>query len=143
MKTIWSQHTNNAVTQHLLPHARQTRQRQYPVIEGSTMLQVGKVKDVARRRSYFVLKLCSIVRSITMQDVRVKEQYIVQRKSKKKKKTEITKVPPSMSMLCAISEDGFFLDIFLKSHKVSYFKDKGSKENPIHFSASERIHVPQ
>eukprot|EP00978_Attheya_sp_CCMP212_P040286 scaffold218243_cov39-Attheya_sp.AAC.1 len=48
-----------------------------------------------------------------------------------------------MSMFCAILEDGFFLDVFPKSHKESYFKDKGSEENPIHFSASERIHVPQ
>jgi transcriptional regulator with XRE-family HTH domain len=57
--------------------------------------------------------------------------------------TEINKVPSSMSMLCAISADGFFLDVFPKSHKKSYFKDKGSEDNPIHFSASERIHVPQ
>jgi hypothetical protein len=58
--------------------------------------------------------------------------------------TEHTKVvpPSSMSMLCAVSEDGFFLDIFPKSHRQSYFKNN-DENNPIHFSASERIHVPQ
>ena len=59
-----------------------------------------------------------------------------------KKKEETTKVPSSMSLLCAVSEDGFFLDVFPGSHRKSYFKHN-SKSNPIHFSAAERIHVPQ
>eukprot|EP00978_Attheya_sp_CCMP212_P033811 scaffold138503_cov34-Attheya_sp.AAC.1 len=64
----------------------------------------------------------------------------------KKVKEEMTKnnkvfVPFSMSLLCAVSEDGFFLNIYPGSHKKSYFKDNDF-DHPLHFSASERIHVP-
>jgi hypothetical protein len=74
-----------------------------------------------------------------------KRNRIVRKEEKEeaatKSKTK-TIVPSSMSLLCAISEDGFFLDIFPGSHLNSFFKGN-SQTDPIHFSSSQRIHVPQ
>lgn len=50
---------------------------------------------------------------------------------------------PSMSVICALSVDGFYLDIFPGSHKSSYYKEKQESGDPIHFSDSERVHIPQ
>eukprot|EP00978_Attheya_sp_CCMP212_P021733 scaffold63885_cov54-Attheya_sp.AAC.4 len=55
----------------------------------------------------------------------------------------ISNAPPSMSVICALSDDGFYLDVFPGSHKRSYFDGKCESSNPVHFSDSERVHVPQ
>eukprot|EP00978_Attheya_sp_CCMP212_P009005 scaffold21200_cov51-Attheya_sp.AAC.1 len=45
---------------------------------------------------------------------------------------------PSMSVLCSLSHDGFYLDIIPGSHKMSYVKQKG-EDKLIHFSEMEQI----
>ena len=48
---------------------------------------------------------------------------------------------PSMSMLCSLSHDGFYLNIIPGSHKPSFMKKKG--KDKIHLSVLEQIYVPQ
>eukprot|EP00978_Attheya_sp_CCMP212_P008758 scaffold20555_cov57-Attheya_sp.AAC.3 len=60
-----------------------------------------------------------------------------------KEKKSTSNAHPSMSVICALSDDGFYLDIFPGSHKPSYFDEKHESSDPIHFSDSARVHVPQ
>ena len=64
-------------------------------------------------------------------------------KKKAKEERSLSNAHPSMSVICALSDDGFYLDVFPGSHERSYFEGKHSSSNPVHFSDSERVHVPQ
>jgi hypothetical protein len=65
-----------------------------------------------------------------------------QRHHNKNLKEDRNETPPSsMSLLCAISDDGFFLDVFPGSHKVTV--GNGDVTTPIHHGSLKRVHVPQ
>jgi hypothetical protein len=51
--------------------------------------------------------------------------------------------PPSKSVICALSNDGFYIDIFTGSHQDQYVQEKISTKEKNHFSDSEREFVPQ
>eukprot|EP00978_Attheya_sp_CCMP212_P044764 scaffold321552_cov59-Attheya_sp.AAC.2 len=55
----------------------------------------------------------------------------------------ISNAHPSMSVICALSDNGIYLDISPGLHKPSYFDGKHELSDPVHFSDSERVHVLQ
>jgi len=66
---------------------------------------------------------------------------VVHKKGKGNKTVDTDEGYPSMSMLCSLSHDGFYLDILRGSHKISFLDKKG--EDKIHFSEMEQIYIPQ
>lgn len=83
-------------------------------------------------------RLCAVHR-----DERNEKQNLRNQNSRLKSKgieTITGPPPPSMSLICSLTEDGFFLDVWPSTHVR---QENPSKETPIiHHGSMKRVHIP-